>query len=395
MKRGTVIAIALTASALTLAAVFGVIYFVDPFNFRGQPSDSPVFITAGDELDGERSADVRFAQLGGQGERPSFDFTGAAETIMPSVVSIDTLVEGRDLFGRIRRQEGSGSGVIISSDGYIVTNNHVIEGARNVNVNLIDGRSYEAEVIGTVPRVDLAVLQIPDEDLTPAVFADGEPRVGQWVLAVGNPFGYENTLSVGVLSSSGRSLPPTPTRRGQDLVLLTELLQTDAAINPGNSGGALANADGELIGINTAIANVTGASVGIGFAIPASRVQRVVDDIVRYGYVRYGYLGVSVYQQPGLMQNRAVREELGERAEGDEEPPTFGALVETVEEGSAAARAGIGPLDVIMRIDGERITDNVDLLSSLFEKEPNAEVSIQVWSDGEVKTLTARLQEMR
>ncbi|HLO98440.1 MAG TPA: trypsin-like peptidase domain-containing protein, partial [Fimbriimonas sp.] len=244
---------------------------------------------------------------------PSFDFREAAKKAMPSVVSIDRFDKMRGFMDSeaVERETGTGSGVIVSADGIIVTNNHVVAGrrARNgaevnprVQVRLFDGRKIEAKVLGTDPRSDIAVLKVDAKNLTPIeTGVSGNLEVGEWVMAVGNPLGFENTVSVGVVSSTKRSLPVGD----QGLV---DGIQTDAAINPGNSGGALCNAQGQLIGINAAIASQSGGSEGIGFAIPIDRVKRIVNDIVKDGRPKYAGLGVQYDAQlAGQLQNPYAR----------------------------------------------------------------------------------------
>ena len=189
-------------------------------------------------------------------------------------------------------QQASGSGVIISREGYIVTNNHVVKGATEVEVILADKRSARAKIIGTDPTTDLAVIQIKEDNLQPLAFANSDDvRPGQWVVAVGNPFNLESTVTVGVVSAKGRSL-----RLLQDSLAIESFIQTDAAVNPGNSGGALVNTDGDLVGINTAIASPTGAFAGYAFAVPSNIVNKVVEDLIRYGKVQRALLGVRIQE---------------------------------------------------------------------------------------------------
>ena len=225
------------------------------------------------------------------------DFREAAKKVTPSVVSVDQYNHVQTWFGDEGqlRETGQGSGVVLSRNGIIVTNNHVVEVANDpdhsiveqVKVRLQDKRSFTAKVVGRDRRADLAVLKIDANDLQPIEIGDSSKlEIGQWVVAVGNPLGFANTLSVGVVSSLGRTL-------GLENSLLIDGIQTDAAINPGNSGGALTDAAGQLVGINSAIASGNGGSVGIGFAIPVNTVRRVVDQILKFGYAKYGDLGIE------------------------------------------------------------------------------------------------------
>ena len=305
-----------------------------------------------------------------------FDFRLAAKKVNPSVVSVDQYRKGRAGWfdDRIVESEaGTGSGVILSTSGIIVTNNHVVDQASRVTVRLADHKSYNAKVLGTDPRSDLAVLKIDAPNLQPIeVGQSKDVEVGQWVLAVGNPLGFDNTVSVGVVSSLKRNLPV-----GQSGIV--DALQTDAAINPGNSGGALCDANGRLIGINSAIASGTGQSVGIGFAIPVDRVKTIVDQIVSVGHARYAGLGIRYNSRL-------------DGALADPNLPANGIIV--VGTGGAAQRAGIQKYDVILAIDGEKIDGTFDLNRLLVPKKPGDVVSVKYWSKGNVKTTQVTLQEI-
>jgi S1-C subfamily serine protease len=306
-----------------------------------------------------------------------FDFQAAAKKVSPSVVSVDRFDRvSSPYWDEPDRDEktGTGSGVVLTANGTIVTNNHVVAGADRVNVRFSDGKTFSARVLGTDARSDLAVLKVDATGLTPIeVGRSKDVQVGQWVLAIGNPLGFDNTVSVGVVSSLKRTLP---VERGA----LVDAIQTDAAINPGNSGGALTDAQGRLIGINSAIASGTGQSVGIGFSIPVDRVKRVVDDIVRTGRAHYAGLG-----------NPQVRALLAQRL-GREEVPTSGVIVDEV---SGAARgAGLQPLDVILSIDDQKIEGSVDLWKVLTPKSAGDTVQVKLWSRGAVRTVAVKLTEL-
>lgn len=319
-----------------------------------------------------------------------FDFRPAVRKVLPSVVSVDRM-------DRVRRgfwddesfvaQTGTGSGVIISTKGYILTNNHVVANAEAVNVRLADGRSFQADVVGTDPRSDLAVLKIEATKLTPAELGDSsQVEVGEWVIAVGTPLGYANTVSAGIVSSVNRTIPAS---RESALI---DSIQTDAAINQGNSGGALANAAGQVIGINTMIVSQTGGSVGLGFAIPIKRAQRVVDDIVQFGRVRYGQLGAWVYNRPGLLDLEDVRLELKEATGA--EPPKAGLIVQRIARGSAASEGGLQQLDVLLEVDGKRLREPIDLTKALIDKRPGDKVQLKYWARGSVKTANIVLSDL-
>jgi len=324
------------------------------------------------------------AQTGG-----SIDFRNAVKKVNPSVVSVDR-------FNRVRtnyfdntlteRETGSGSGVILSSSGLIVTNNHVVERAGRVSVRLADNRTFDAKVLGTDPRSDLAVLKIEAPNLKPIeVGSSKDLQPGQWVLAIGNPLGFENTVSVGVVSSVNRNLPVG--REG-----LVNAIQTDAAINPGNSGGALADQNGRLVGINSAIASGTGQSVGIGFAIPVDRMKQVVDDIVKHGYAKYAGLGVSYNGRfDGAFGDPNFRAEFAELV-ATENVPTKGIWIQ--EATGAAARAGLQKNDVILAINDVEVNGTFDLNKALIPHKPGDTVTVRFWSKGQTRTARVTLQEV-
>lgn len=317
----------------------------------------------------------------------TMDFRGAAKRINPSVVAVDK-------FQRVRRsffdetganvETGSGSGVILSKDGTIVTNNHVVEGASEVRVRLNDKRTFRARVVGRDPLSDIAVLRIDAPNLVPVtVGASKELQVGQWVIAVGNPLGFDNTVSVGVVSSLTRQLP---TDRGGAII---DAVQTDAAINPGNSGGALCDADGRLVGINTAIVSGTGQSVGIGFAIPVDRVRAVAKDLISLGYVRYARLGVGILNGADhALADPEARRSLA-REVGAEDVPDYGLIV------GDGAGTSIRPLDVILSVDGQKVDAQIDLWRILTPRKPGDAAKVVVWRAGERVTLNVPLKEFR
>lgn len=316
------------------------------------------------------------------------DFRAAARRLVPSVVSVDRLERFRNFFTDevSIRPTGSGSGVILAANGTIVTNYHVVQNADQVQVRLADGRNLTANIIGTDSRSDLAVLKINAVDLTPIELGDSSKlEIGEWVIAVGSPLGFDETVSVGVVSSLNRTLETGGSG------LLADAIQTDAAINFGNSGGALANAKGQLIGINTAIASETGGSVGLGFAIPVNRVQRVTADILKYGRVRYGSLGASFYNRPGLLLRQDAREQMKEATGA--EPPKAGVIVRAVGRGTGAQSAGLGQLDVILEVDGRKVEEYVDLAKALLDKRAGDSVKVRFWSKGSVKTASIVLEE--
>jgi S1-C subfamily serine protease len=329
---------------------------------------------------------------------PAFDFKDAAKKAMPSVVSVDRFDRQRGFFeGESReRQTGTGSGVIVSKDGIIVTNNHVVEGTvnrqgktvyPNVQVRLFDGKKVKAKVLGADPRSDIAVLKVEADNLKPIeIGSSASLQVGEWVMAVGNPLGFENTVSVGVVSSTKRNLPVGE----QGLV---EGIQTDAAINPGNSGGALCNAQGQLIGINSAIASGTGESVGIGFAIPIDRARKIVNDIVKYGQPRYAGIGISYDPRlAGQLSNPYARDYVAKIVSRTDFPET-GLLISTVTGPSEAG--GLKAGDFLLEIDGTVIETPFDMNKVILPKKAGDKVKVKYWSAGATKETTITLAELK
>ena len=269
-----------------------------------------------------------------------------------------------------RMQQSLGSGVIISKEGYVLTNNHVVSGADQIVVMLHDGRAAEVTLIGNDPETDLAVIKIEAESLTPISIGDpAQAKVGDVVLAIGNPFGVGQSVSQGIVSATGRN--------GLGLNIYEDFIQTDAAINPGNSGGALVDAYGNLLGINSAILDRTGGSIGIGFAIPADTAIKILEDIVQYGRVIRGWLGVEA--RP-LSQQMAQRLGLN---------PPQGLLITNVQANSPANLAGIQPGDIITRINNRWAGDNNRSMSMIAQLSPGDPVQLEVWRDGEQTSVMA------
>lgn len=309
------------------------------------------------------------------------DFTAAAENTVHTVVHVKNvaMVSGQmtfeDLFyGRrpMQPQVGTGSGVIISPDGYIITNNHVIDGAQALSVTLNNNKEYNATVVGSDDKTDIALLKIEaDEELPYSTFGDSDQaKIGEWVLAVGNPFNLTSTVTAGIISAKSRDLS------GQSY---QSFIQTDAAVNPGNSGGALVNVNGDLIGINTAISSQTGSYIGYSFAVPSNIARKVIEDIIEYGNVQNGILGVT-----GGALNNAYAEKL-------ELSETEGFYVDSVEEGSGAEAAGIQHGDIIKAIDQVKITKFSDLRGHLNTKRPNDVVQVTLLRDGKIKEVPVTL----
>jgi Do/DeqQ family serine protease len=311
----------------------------------------------------------------------SEQFRSVAERATPAVVSIRVQSggdggDGGSPFGGPPRRQNLGSGVIITPDGYVVTNNHVVKGASTIQVQLVDKRRFDARVVGTDSSTDLAVLKIDGaSDFPVMAFGNSEQvQVGDWVVAVGNPFRLTSTVTAGIVSALGRQLNII-----KDQFRIEDFIQTDAAINPGNSGGALVNLDGQLVGINTAIASGTGGYEGYGFAIPAVLVERIATDLIAHGEVKRGFLGVSI--QPMTAE---VAEEVGM-------DDIHGVYVPDVRGGGAAERAGLRGGDIIEAIDGERVNSPGALQSAVALHRPGDVVAVRVWRDGAERTFDVRL----
>lgn len=327
------------------------------------------------------------------------DFTGIVEDSSPAVVKVvaearapasnssdqmeqfeelDQLPEALKRFFQNRNppvpRGGSGSGFIISADGYIVTNHHVVDGADRVIVRLSDRREYDAVVVGTDQRSDLALLRVDAKKLPYVKLGkSGDLKVGQWVLAIGSPFGLDYSVTAGIVSAKGRSLP---TERGENYV---PFIQTDVAINPGNSGGPLFNLDGEVVGVNSQIFTRSGGSIGLSFAIPSKVVRNIVEQLRENGAVVRGWLGVSI-------QN--VDRTLAESFDLDR---PRGALVAQVGEGSPAERAGIQSGDIIVEVDGESIEVSADLPHVIGLISPGSTVSMTLIREGDAETISVEI----
>ncbi|MBT8245816.1 MAG: PDZ domain-containing protein [Winogradskyella sp.] len=311
-------------------------------------------------------------------ERP--DLITAANKTIDAVVHVkNTQINRRpqtwgDIFSnrQVERKQlaGAGSGVIISPDGHIITNNHVIKGAVEISITLNDNKTYMAELVGTDTKNDIALLKIDTEDQLPFVtFGDSDAtQIGEWVLAVGNPFNLTSTVTAGIISAKSRDLSG-----GQSFI------QTDAAVNPGNSGGALVNVNGELVGINTAISSQTGSYVGYSFAVPSNIARKIVEDIMEFGDVQNGILGVT-----GLALNSEAAEEL-------EVDITEGFYVSGIEEKSGADLAGISEGDIIRKLDNVEINKFSDLSGYLKTKSPNDVVNVEVLRGNDVRNISVTL----
>jgi Do/DeqQ family serine protease len=305
----------------------------------------------------------------------NIDFTAAAENAVHTVVhvknvSVRTVYNpimqffyGSNGGGQQQEQIGTGSGVIISEDGYIVTNNHVIKDATELEVTLNNKKAYKAKLIGTDAKMDIALLKIDSEDKLPySTFADSDQvKVGEWVLAVGNPYNLNSTVTAGIVSAKARNL---------DTNGIQSFIQTDAAVNPGNSGGALVNTRGELIGINTMISSPTGSYAGYSFAIPSNITRKIIEDIMEFGNVQRGALGIV-----GNEINGQTSKELGLKE-------TQGYYISKVLKNSGAEKAGLHKGDVILKLDSQTITSFPELTGYISTKRPNDKINVTILRDG-------------
>lgn len=273
------------------------------------------------------------------------------------------------------RQHGLGSGVIVTKDGYILTNNHVVDGANEVEVTLTDGRAFKAKVIGRDAKSDIAVVKIATDNLPLVPLADSDKvEVGDVVLAIGNPFGVGQTVTKGIVSATGRG--------GMGIEDYEDFIQTDAAINPGNSGGALVDVNGRLVGINTAILSRSGGSQGVGFAVPTDLARSVMQSLVAYGHVTRGYLGVEIQNvTPMLAREFKLKE-------------ATGALVSEVQPDSPAAKAGCKNEDVVIEFNGKKVTDSRHLQLAVADTQPGSTVPMEILRNGDRQTLKVTVKEL-
>jgi Do/DeqQ family serine protease len=314
------------------------------------------------------------------------DFTRAAEKTVNAVVHVkNTSIQKGNVSGWLRqfygddfdeKRIGTGSGVIVSPDGLIITNYHVIEDATEIEVTSNKNKTYTAEVIGSDPSTDLAVLKIKTNESLPFIpFGDSEvARIGEWVLAVGNPFNLNSTVTAGIISAKSRDLNDRDSKN-------QSFIQTDAAVNMGNSGGALVNTEGELIGINTAISSITGGFVGYSFAVPSNIVRKVFEDLIEYGNVQKGLLGVS---------GSALNAELAEKFDVKE---TQGFLIGEVIEGMGASEAGLQSGDIIKKVDDVKINTFSDLTGYLSTKRPGEKVEVSYSRDNTKNKIKVTLKK--
>ncbi len=322
------------------------------------------------------------------------DFTFAAKKTVNTVVHIKTEYNQSysndpylDFFWGPRGSRGArpmvatGSGVIISKDGYIVTNNHVIEDADKVEVSFNDERTFTAKIIGTDPSTDLALIKIEADDLEFTTFANSDNvKVGEWVLAVGNPFNLTSTVTAGIVSAKARNINLLKQNTKKEVFPLESFIQTDAAVNPGNSGGALVNPQGELVGINTAIASKTGSYTGYSFAVPSNIVQKVTEDLLTYGIVQRAFIGVSIQNV-----NQKLVDKLGLK-------DLKGVMVNGLAEGGAAHLAGIQENDIILKVGNVSVNNVPQLQEQIGKFRPGDKVNLTVRREDEESIFTLELR---
>ncbi len=383
---------------MLLASIIGGLIALAGVSFLVQPQNATTF-------DEKQQASFVNLLSGEEFTIPDgINFVASAQTVTPAVVHVksqismsergsqrrDPLEEFFGLPPRGRGDQGqgqgpmpmsSGSGVIISADGYIVTNNHVVDGATKIDISLENNKRYVAKVIGTDPTTDLALLKIEANGLPFVRFGDSDnTKIGEWVLAVGNPFNLNSTVTAGIISAKARNIGIL--RDVEDNLSIESFLQTDAVVNPGNSGGALVNLAGELIGVNTAIASRTGVFEGYSFAVPSTLVKKVMDDLMEYGTVQRGLLGVSINN---------VSPELAESL-GTEFPVEQGVYVGSVNENSGGEEAGLKAGDIIIGVDGV-VTNNVaNLQEMVARKRPGDQVEVEYIRDGKTYKTNATLK---
>ena len=342
------------------------------------------------------SSDSHFTRMPRTAPMTSVDLTSAAERTVNGVVHVKVKSEGQQyyqvdpfqyFFGNPNPQlrkgpdrMGAGSGVVISSDGYIVTNNHVIENADQIEITLSDNQTYKAELIGADPNTDLALIKVDAGDLEAVPLGNSDQaKLGEWVLAVGNPLNLTSTVTAGIISAKGRNINIIG-GKNKSSSPIESFIQTDAAVNPGNSGGALVNVNGELIGINTAIKSPTGSFTGYSFAVPVNIVKKVVDDLLEYGTVQRGYIGVSI---------RNIDANL---AEENELESLNGVYVAGLMEDGAAEDAGIEEGDIIRKVGNVQVNNVPELQEQIGRFRPGNEVVVTVDREGAEKEFTITLR---
>ncbi len=324
----------------------------------------------------------------------SIDFVSASQKSVHAVVHVKTKIQsekvynpwsqvfGGEKYYQPEAQRGAGSGVIISGDGYIVTNNHVINNASEIEVTMNNNRTYTAELVGTDPATDIALLKIDDTGLPAITLGDSDNlKVGEWVIAVGNPFNLTSTVTAGIVSAKARNINILDYNPSQEVFPLESFIQTDAAVNPGNSGGALVNGRGELVGINTAIASRTGSYSGYSFAVPVSIVQKVTADLLEFGKVQRAYIGVNISNIDDKLRNTENLD------------ITEGAYIRGLLEGGAASDAGLISGDVIVQVEGREIRNVTELQEQVGKYRPGNKIEVMVIRDKKKEVFAVTLKD--
>jgi serine protease Do len=352
-------------------------------------------------IDGNRLNHAQTVSMNSTNTTMTDNFISASESSINSVVHVTTKTVRtaiqRDLFSEFfygpgsgnkeykQYGSGSGSGVIVSSEGYIITNNHVIDQADEIEVILNDKSKYSAVIVGTDPSTDLAVLKIEAINLKPISIGNSDNlKIGEWVLAVGNPFNLTSTVTAGIVSAKARNINLINDQSSSNVVPIESFIQTDAAVNPGNSGGALVNTKGELVGINTAIASQTGSYAGYSFAIPVNLMQKVMRDLIDYGIVQRGFLGVQISD---------ISQEI---KENNKLPSTKGVFVAKVIEDGGSDKAGLKDGDVILKIGSKEINSVAELQEEIGKRRPGDKVNVSIRTkkgDEEIKEIVLRNSE--
>lgn len=404
MKAKHILFTVLISAVTTLGVIFG-------YNQYEHNSNNPNFQTV-------LPANYKYAGFFDSGNSPSgapVDFTQAAAAAIPAVVHIKTLTNAKtvnnnlpqqqspfsDLFGndllnqlfgqggggreRMLPERASGSGVIISDDGYIVTNNHVVAGADKVSVTMSNRKTYTAKVIAADPSYDLAVVKIDAKNLPFMLYGNSEDtKIGQWVLAIGYPLYLDATVTAGIISAKSRYLGLNHDRTGGQQMAVESFLQTDAAVNPGNSGGALINTSGQLIGINSAIASPTGYYSGYSYAIPVDIVKKVVNDLIKYGSVQRGFLGATFIDASLLSDDQKKQNNIPVTADG--------IYITNLVKNGAAEIAGIHAGDIIRKINGVPVNSGSELQEQLSSFRPGDKVDVTISRNGTEKTMNVTLK---
>ncbi|MBL0763649.1 Do family serine endopeptidase [Marivirga atlantica] len=379
----------LLASLLSASLVVGGFIYFNPTQNSNKSFD---------EIQGSNAKFSSYVNTDDYNVPEGINFIYAAEKVTKGVVHIKAEVKqnvqrsrspfeeffreyhGGSTYPKERQAQSSGSGVIISPDGYIVTNNHVVENASKIEVVLWDNREYSADVIGTDPNSDVALIKIDENDLNFVEFGNSDnTQIGEWVLAVGNPFNLTSTVTAGIVSAKARSINILS---GRNRYGVESFIQTDAAVNPGNSGGALVNLKGELIGVNTAIATPTGSYAGYSFAVPSTLVEKVVNDLKEYGIVQRAILGVSIVDvnDPRLPEDINLNN---------------GVYVSGLTPGSAAEEAGIQKGDVIVEIEGTEVKNVAELQELVARNSPGDKISVTYIREGKEQTVNATLKNLQ